>query len=435
MFGLSSMVVATGILVVTYLLIMSERLNRALAAGLGACLMIATGILDQKTAIQSVDFNTIMLLTGMMMLVGITRRTGMFEYLAVWSAKRTGARPAGILVVLALATALISSVLDNVTTVLLVVPVTMALTRELKVPPYPFLFAEIIASNAGGTMTLIGDPPNIMIGSAARLAFNEFVINLLPVTVLILIANAILLHLMWGRGLRAEEKDRQRVLAMEERDLITDPVLLKHCLWVLGAVLIAFVSARMIHLEPGTIAMFGAMLLLLVDNVPRPPDQQARRLRASFGDVEWITLFFFIGLFVVVGGVERTGLINRLAGLLMHATGGRPALTSSLILWSSALLSAFIDNIPFVAAMIPLIREVAPHLTGGGHNLLWWALSLGACLGGNGTLVGATANITVAGLAAREGVGFSFWTFLKTAFPLMLLSVLIAQAYLVLRYL
>lgn len=437
LFGLDPMWVAAAILVATYVAVMTERVNRAIVAGIGACLMIVVGVLNQEAAIRGVDFNTIMLLAGMMLLVGITRRTGVFEYLAIWSAKLVGARPAGILVGLAVATAFISALLDNVTTVLLVVPVTMAITKELKVPPYPFLFAEVMASNIGGTATLIGDPPNIMIGSAAHLTFNDFVLNLTPVILVVLLANSIALHLIWGRSLRATDADRQRVLAMNERELITDPVLLRHCLTVLGAVLLAFMLARVIHLEPGTIAMFGAAILVLLDNWPHPAEHQTRKVHASFGDVEWITLFFFIGLFVVVSGVERTGLISRIARWVLTATQGKLVVASSVILWSSAILSAVVDNIPFVAAMIPLIREVGPQLAGGAHlvNVLWWSLSLGACLGGNGTLIGASANLTVAGLAERQGVPFSFWTYTKTAFPLMLMSIVLAQAYLLLRYL
>ena len=436
-FGLNPMWVATGILLATYVTIMTERVNRAIVAGIGACLMIVVGVLDQNAAIQGVDFNTIMLLAGMMLLVGVTRRTGVFEYVAIRSAKLVGARPAGILFGLAAATAVTSSLLDNVTTVLLVVPVTMAITKQLKVPPYPFLVAEVMASNIGGTATLIGDPPNIMIGSAAHLTFNDFVLNLLPVIVVVLLVNSLALHWIWGRSLEATEGDRQRVLAMNERELITDRVLLRNCLAVLGAVLLGFILAREIHLEPGTIAMFGAAILILLDNWPHPAEHQTRKVTASFGDVEWITLFFFIGLFVVVAGVERTGLISQIAQWVLAATHGSLTLASSVILWTSAVLSAVVDNIPFVAAMIPLIKDVGPRMAGDPHlvNVLWWSLSLGACLGGNGTLIGASANLTVAGLAERQGVRFSFWTYTKTAFGLMLLSVAAAQAYLMVRYL
>ena len=333
--------------------------------------------------------------------------------------------------------AVVSALLDNVTTVLLVVPVTIAIARQLKVPAYPLLVGEVMASNIGGTATLIGDPPNIMIGSAADLSFNAFVLNLAPAVVVILGANALALHLLWGRKLTALPEDRARVLAMNEREAITDPVLLKHCLWVLGAVLLTFVLARTVRLEPGTIAMAGAVVLVLIDNLPRPAQDQTHRVHATFGDVEWITLFFFIGLFIIVAGVERAGGIDRVARWMLGVTGGNVVLAATAILWGSAVLSAVVDNIPFVATMIPLLKEVGPELCGGAENVnvLWWALALGACLGGNGTLIGASANLTVAGLAERQGVGFRFLAYTKVAFPLMLMSIAVAQVYLFVRYL
>ena len=435
LFGLDPLWVSTAILVLTYAVIVTERVNRAIVAGIGAAAMVVFRVLNQDQAIRGVDFNTIMLLAGMMLIVGVTKRTGVFEYLAIWSAKKVGARPAGILVGLALATALFSALLDNVTTVLLMVPVTIAIAKQLKVPAYPILVTEVLASNVGGTATLVGDPPNIMIGSAAGLTFNDFVLNLTPVILVILAVNAVLIHLLWGRRSHAAEEDRQRVLAMNERELITDPTLLRHCLAVLGGVLLAFVLARVIELEPGTIAMTGAVILILIDNWPHPAEHQTHKVHASFSDVEWITLFFFMGLFVVVAGVERAGGIDYVARWVLGVTGGSLLLAATVILWSSAILSAIVDNIPFVAAMIPLLKDVGPQLAGGGNvTVLWWALALGACLGGNGTLVGASANLTVAGLSERQGVPFRFLTYTKVGFPVMLLSVAIAQVYLYLRY-
>lgn len=435
-FGLHPIYAATAVLLLTYAVIMTERINRAIVAGVGACLMIALGVLDQDAAIAGVDFNTIMLLAGMMIIVGVSRRSGMFQYIAIWTAKRAQGRPAGILFGLSIATAVMSSLLDNVTTVLLVVPVTLAIAQELRVPAYPFLFAEILASNIGGTATLIGDPPNILIGSQVGLTFNQFVVNLAPVVVVVLLVTAALLHLKWGRSLATDEEHRLRVLAMNEREAITDWVLLRQSLAVIALVIVSFVLARVIDLEPGTIAMFGAAILVLLDNWAHPAHKQAERVHATFGDVEWITLFFFIGLFVVVAGVEHTGLLGMLGEKLMAATQGNMALTLSAILWGSAILSAIVDNIPFVATMIPLVKSIAPEM-GGAEAIepLWWALSLGACLGGNGTLIGASANLTTAGLAERAGVPFGFWTYTKHAFPLMLLSIAIAQVYLLWRYL
>ena len=435
-FGLHPIWVASAILLLTYALIVMERINRAIVAGVGACLMIATGVLDQDTAIAGVDFNTIMLLAGMMIIVGVSRRSGMFQYVAIWTAKRAKGRPAGILFGLTLATAALSAFLDNVTTVLLIVPVTLAIAKELRAPPYPFLFAEILASNIGGTATLIGDPPNILIGSQVGLTFNQFVINLAPVIVVVLLVTAALLHVTWGRSLASDEEHRLRVLAMNERDVITDWVLLRQSLAVLAAVVLTFVLAREIRLEPGTIAMFGAAILVLLDNWAHPAHKQSERVHATFGDVEWITLFFFIGLFVVVAGVEHAGLLEILGEKLIDATQGNMALTLSAILWGSAILSAIVDNIPFVATMIPLVKSIAPEM-GGAEAIepLWWALSLGACLGGNGTLVGASANLTTAGLAERAGTPIRFWGYTKHAFPLMLVSIVISQIYLLWRYL
>src|SRR5512134_446882 len=433
---MNAMLIAVGVLVATYAAVMSEKVNRSIVALLGALLMIALGILTQEQAIDGIDFNTIGLLVGMMIIVSITRKCGVFEYLAIWSAKLVRASPAGILAMLAVVTAVASALLDNVTTVLLVVPVTLIITEQLKVNPYPFLFSQILASNIGGTATLIGDPPNILIGSQVGLTFNQFVINLAPVIVVVLLVTAALLHVTWGRSLASDEEHRLRVLAMNERDVITDWVLLRQSLAVLAAVVLTFVLAREIRLEPGTIAMFGAAILVLLDNWAHPAHKQSERVHATFGDVEWITLFFFIGLFVVVAGVEHTGLLSILGEKLMDATQGNMALTLSAILWGSAILSAIVDNIPFVATMIPLVKSIAPEM-GGAEAIepLWWALSLGACLGGNGTLIGASANLTTAGLAERAGAPIRFWGYTKHAFPLMLVSIVISQIYLLWRYL
>lgn len=434
--GLHPLWVATALLALAYAAIVVDRVNRALVAGIGACLVVVTGILTQDEAIHGIDFNTIMLLTGMMLIVGVARRTGVFEYVAIRAAKLVGGHPAAILALLAFVTACFSALMDNVTTVLLVVPVTLAITRELRVDPWPFLFAQVTASNIGGTATLIGDPPNIMIGSAAGYTFNDFVVNLAPVILVIAVVNGALGHFLWGRRLRASAEDRARVLAMDERAAITNPRLLRHTLAVLGAVLLAFVAARALRLEAGTIAMFGAVVLLLLDVHERNAEEQSRQVHASFGEVEWITLFFFMGLFVMVEGVSKTGLLRILGERLLSLTGGDPTATVFAVLWASALLSAVLDNIPFVATMIPLVHGLAPAFGGeAGLAPVWWALSLGACLGGNGTLIGASANLTVAGIADRAGVRFTFWKFTAPGFPLMLMSVGIAHLYLWFRYL
>lgn len=434
-FGMNPMAVSTVLLAITYGLIISEKVNRAIVALVGAGLMVVVGVLSQEEAIKGVDWNTIGLLTGMMILVSVSRRSGMFQYVAVWSAQAAKAHPAGILFLLQITTAVLSAFLDNVTTVLLIVPVTLAITEELDVPAYPYLFAEIFASNIGGTATLIGDPPNILIGSQVGLDFNAFAVHLAPIIVVVMIVQAIMIHLLWGKDLKATPEREALVMAMQPRQAITDWLLLKQSLAVLTAVMIAFVLARPLHLEPATIAMLGAAVLMLLDNWSHHAEKAAGNIHKTFGDVEWITIFFFIGLFIVVHGVEVGGLLKLLADKLVAATGGNLAHAGYAILWSSAVLSAIVDNIPFVATMIPLIKSMAPSFGGPDAILpLWWCLSLGACLGGNGTLIGASANLTVAGLAERGGVPFRFVTYTLTAFPMMLVSIGICHLYVWWRY-
>jgi Na+/H+ antiporter NhaD/arsenite permease-like protein len=434
-FGLSPMWVSTCVLAITYAVIISEQINRAVIALCGAGLMVIVGVLDQAEAIRGIDWNTIGLLTGMMILVSVSRRSGIFQYVAVRAAKAAKAHPAGILLLLQVTTAVLSALLDNVTTVLLIVPVTLAITRELDVPAYPYLFAEIFASNIGGTATLVGDPPNILIGSQAGLDFNAFIVHLAPIIVVVLAVQIAMIHLLWGKDLKATAEREARVMAMRASDAILDPRLLKQSLAILAAVMLGFILARQLHLEPATIALFGAAVLMLLDNWAHHSEKAAHNIHQTFGDVEWITIFFFIGLFVVVHGVEAGGLLALLAGHLVEATGGNLAHAGYAILWASAVLSAIVDNIPFVATMIPLIKSMAPAFGGAGHiEPLWWCLSLGACLGGNGTLIGASANLTVAGLAERAGVPFRFVTYTLYAFPMMLVSIAVAHGYVWWRY-
>ena len=434
-FGLNPMWVSTVILLVTYALIMSEKVNRAILALIGASVMILIGVFDQEEALKGIDWNTIGLLTGMMILVSISRRSGMFQYIAIWSAQAARAHPAGILFLLQITTAVLSAFLDNVTTVLLIVPVTLAIVKELEVPAYPYLFAEVFASNIGGTATLIGDPPNILIGTQVGLSFNEFVIHLTPVILVVMAAQLVMIHLLWGKDMKATPEREARVMAMRPYETIQDWLLLKQSLTVITLVMIAFVLARPLHLEPATIAMFGAAVLMLLDNWAHHSEKAAHNIHQTFGDVEWITIFFFVGLFMVVHGVEHGGLLKLLAEQLVAATGGSMATAGYAILWASAILSAIVDNIPFVATMIPLIKAMAPAY-GGPDKIepLWWCLSLGACLGGNGTLVGASANLTVAGIAERNGVPFRFITYTLYAFPMMLVSVAICHVYVWWRY-
>jgi Na+/H+ antiporter NhaD/arsenite permease-like protein len=434
-FGLNPMWVSTCILAITYATIMSEQVNRAVVALVGAGAMILIGVLDQEEAIHGIDFNTIGLLTGMMILVSISRRSGMFQYLAVRAAQAAKAHPAGILLLMQLTTAVLSALLDNVTTVLLIVPVTLAICNTLKVPAYPYLFAEIFASNIGGTATLIGDPPNILIGSQVGLTFNDFVVELTPVILIVLAVQALIIHLLWGKDLKASAEAEERVMKMKPEESIEDWRLLKQALAVLTLVMVTFVLARPLHLEPATIALTGAAVLMLLDNWAHHAEKAAHNIHSTFGDVEWITIFFFIGLFVVVHGVDVGGLLLLLANKLVAATGGSLPATGYAILWASAFLSAIVDNIPFVATMIPLIKNMAPAFGGPEHIMpLWWCLSLGACLGGNGTLIGASANLTVAGISERNGVPFRFVTYTLYAAPMMVVSVAICNVYVWWRY-
>ncbi|MEA1890104.1 MAG: ArsB/NhaD family transporter, partial [Pseudomonadota bacterium] len=371
-FGLDPFWVSIVLFVVTYLVIISDKVNRAIVAGLGAALMVVLGVLNQETAISGIDFNTLGLLTGMMVIVAITRRCGVFQFVAIWTAKRVAARPWPILLMLSIVTAVFSALLDNVTTVLLIVPVTLLITGELKVSPYPYLFAEIISSNIGGAATLIGDPPNIMIGSAAGLSFNDFLLNMAPIMPLILAVTLVIIYVIWGRGLTATDEDRERIMSFREREAITNVPLLKKSMFVLLLVILGFVLAHPLRLEPATIALFGAAILLLLVNFRSDAGAQSEHVQNIFGEVEWITIFFFVGLFVLVHGIERAGVLDLLAEHMVEFTGGDMAVTAMTIIWVSAVFSAIVDNIPFVATMIPLIKSMAPAFGGAEQLMPLW---------------------------------------------------------------
>ena len=378
-FGLNPLAVSTLILVLTYAVIIWDRFNRAVVALLGAAILIVIGALDQVEAVKGIDWNTIGLLTGMMILVSIARRSGMFQFVAIWSAQRVNANPAGILLLLQIVTAVLSALLDNVTTVLLIVSVTLAITDELDVPAYPFLFAEIFASNIGGASTLIGDPPNILIGSGAGLDFNAFLVVLGPVIVVVMLVQLLIIHVTWGRKLHASPQARILVMGMNAAGTITDWTLMRQSLVVFALVMLAFVLARWLHLEPATIALGGAALLLLLHTWRGSSEQQTEAVHNSLAEVEWITIFFFVGLFILVHAVEVSGLLGLIADALVSATGGHLPAAAYAILWGSALLSAIIDNIPFVATMMPVVKGMAPAF--GGPDKIessWWSLSLGA---------------------------------------------------------
>ena len=429
---------ATATLILVYLFIISERVNRAVIAMFGAALLVVMGILNQEQAVRAVDFNTVGLLVGMMIMVAVARKSGLFGYVAVKAAQMAKASPAGILVSLALVTALFSALLNNVTTALLIVPVVFMICGQLKVPVYPYLFAVVFASNIGGTATLVGDPPNIMIGSAAPLGFDAFILNLAPVVAVIMAIMVMQLainHIIWGRRLHATAQNRLHVMSLDANEQITDRRLLKWSLWLLTLTISGFVVEDYFHLQAATVALMGAAAMLLVENLAYHQHKHMENVTLALGEVEWVTIFFFIGLFIVVGAAEHAGLLSYLADRLVAYTGSDSRLAAIGILWSSAVLSAIIDNIPFVAAMIPLIKNLAPAF-GGAAALepLWWSLALGACLGGNGTLIGASPNLVVAGLAEKAGVRFSFVKYTLYGFPMMLASIAICHFYILWRY-
>ncbi|MFC0213485.1 ArsB/NhaD family transporter [Paenibacillus chartarius] len=420
-------IIAIGIFLLTYGMIIAEKVHRTIVAMIGGVLMVVLGIIDQESALHHIDFNTLGLLVGMMIIVSITAETGLFKYLAMISAKKAGGDPVRIMLYLALITAVGSAFLDNVTTVLLMVPVTLSITRQLQVPPVPYLITQILASNIGGTATLIGDPPNIMIGSAVKeLTFMAFIYNLAPFVVVLMAVILPIFVLLFRKQIQTTPELKQSIMAVDEKALITDRKLLIKSLSVLGLTVIGFFLHQLLHLESATVALAGGFLLLLLTG--------EHAMEEAFTKVEWTTIFFFVGLFVLVGGLVETGVISKLAAQAIELTGGNPAATSMLILWLSAIASAFLDNIPFVATMIPMIQEMGNM---GVSNLepLWWSLALGACLGGNGTLIGASANLIVAGMSAKEGYPIRFVTFMKYGFPLMLLSIGMATVYIYLRYL
>lgn len=417
--------IALILFILAYAVIVSEKIHRTKIALIGAICVLLFKIMPQEEAIRMIDFNTIGLLIGMMIIVAITSKTGLFQYMAVKSAKMVGGEPLRILVVFFWLTAICSAFLDNVTTVLLLTSVTFAISDILQINPIPFLITEIIASNIGGTATLIGDPPNIMIGSATGLGFNDFLINLsVPILIISIVTNLIL-YWIYHKDMNITLEQKQRIMTLEESSFLIDKPLMKKCLLILSLTIIGFGLHQLLHLNSATVAMSGAALLLLIGKLD--PEE-------VFKEIEWNTIFFFIGLFVLVGGLEVTGIIHKVAQWSVDVTQGNTILMHVLILWLSAIGSAFVDNIPFVATMIPLIKSMG-EISKMDVTSLWWTLSLGACLGGNGTLIGASANVVVSSLAAAQGRPISFISYMKIAFPLMLLSILISNVYIYFAYL
>ncbi|HET8601121.1 MAG TPA: ArsB/NhaD family transporter [Segeticoccus sp.] len=422
-------VVAVAIFVIAYVLIASEWVHRLVAVLAGAGLLLALGIVGPADAFYSertgIDWNVIFLLLGMMIIVGILKQTGVFEFVAIWAAKRARGRPLRVMVLLVLITAVASAFLDNVTTVLLVAPVTLLVCERLGVGPVPFLMAEVFASNIGGTATLIGDPPNIIIGSRAGLSFNEFAVNMGPVILIEIVAFCVALKWLFAGSFVADEERVASVLTLNEREAIRDRPLLVKCGVVLALVFAGFVGHAVFGLEPSVVALLGAGLLVLLSGAK--PAQ-------FLASVEWETLVFFAGLFIMVGALVKTGVIHHLASWVTAATGGDALVAALMILVVSAVLSGVVDNIPYVATMSPLVLQLSHDLPAQHGGALWWALALGADLGGNMTAIGASANVVVLGIAARNETPISFWRFTRTGVLVVALTIAIAVPYVWLRY-
>ncbi|SDP66450.1 anion transporter [Pedococcus dokdonensis] len=416
--------------IAAYVLIATERIHRVAAALWGAAAMVLLGVVDAKTAFFSeetgVDWNVIFLLLGMMIIVGVLRQTGIFEYLAIWAAKRARGKPFAVMTMLIVITAVASALLDNVTTVLLVAPVTLLVCDRLGIKPVPFLIAEAMASNIGGAATLVGDPPNIIIASRSGLTFNDFLVHLAPVVVILLVVFVGLCRVMFRSALTYDEARVQAVMELDEREAIEDRGLLLRSLGILALVLVGFMTHSVLHVEPSVVALLGAGAAVAVSRL-EPSDYLA--------EVEWPTLVFFGGLFVMVGALVKTGVVEHIGQSLTDAVGDRLFLASSVVVAGSAVLSGVVDNIPYVATMAPIIKDLAGPLgVDAQHDSLWWALALGADLGGNATAVGASANVVILGIAARNGHPISFWTFTKYGLVVAFVTVALSWVYLWLRY-
>jgi Na+/H+ antiporter NhaD/arsenite permease-like protein len=416
------MTLAALIFVVALAVIASERVHRTKVALLGATLAVLfVSEFNQEKAIESVDFNTIGLLAGMMILVYLTQQTGVYDYIAIRAGQLSKGRPLWVVLSLAGTTALLSAFLDNLTTILLIVPITFLLADALDIDPIPLIVIEVISSNIGGTATLIGDPPNIIIAGATDLSFNQFIVNLAPIALITFVVVTGLLYLFYRPRLQIEERNRRYVMELEARESIRDAAELKRTGPVLVATILAFFAHQALHIEPATVALSGATVALLVTKVD---------LQDALSKIEWPTLFFFVALFVMVGALEETGAIGKIADGVEDLTGGDRTAELLGITWIAAAGSAVVDNIPFTTAMIPVVEQ----LGGAEEDAYWWALSLGACFGGNATIIAAAANVAAAGLTERAGRPIGFVAFLKVGIPVTVLSVAMASLYITVRY-
>ena len=416
-------IIAVAVFLIVILLIISERVHRTAAAMAGAMVLILTGVMSADKALSYIDFNTIGVLVGMMIFVAIVRRSGMFEYIAVRAAKAVHGDPWKIMVAFTLITAVLSAILDNVTTVLLVGPMSIAIARMLKIDPVPFLMGQILASNVGGTATLIGDPPKIMIGSAAHLSFMDFLENTGFAVLFILAVLILLMKIVYEKKIEMGTVDNSAIEKLDPSKSITNRALMRKGIIVLICVIVGFMFHDKLGIESSVIALTAAAVMLIIGR---------EDVNEAIQDVEWTTILFFMSLFVVVGGLTETGIIKELASKIINATDGHPMVTMLVLLWASALLSSILDNIPFVATLIPLI--LAMQADGMDVSSFWWAISLGACLGGNGTMIGASANVVLSDISTKHGYPITFKSYLKVGMPFMLLSIVVSTVFLVVKF-
>ncbi|MGN6200962.1 MAG: ArsB/NhaD family transporter [Solirubrobacterales bacterium] len=420
------MAIAVGTFLIALALIVSEKLHRTKVALLGAAVVtLFVSEFSQEQAIESVDFNTIGLLVGMMILVYLTQETGVYDYLAIRAGQLSGGRSFATTMAMAGITALLSAFLDNLTTILLIAPITFLLADALDIEAVPLLIIEVMASNIGGTATLIGDPPNLIIAGATGLSFNAFIVNLAPIVIVTFAVVVPLLYVVFRRRLHIEEKDRRAVMELDAAASIRDAAELRRTGPVLLLTILAFFAHQALHIEPATVALTGAAIALFVTRID---------LERALSGIEWTTLFFFIGLFVMVGALEATGAIEHVASAVKDLTGGERTAELLGITWIAAVGSAAVDNIPFTTAMIPVVKDLQQTSGHGGDDAYWWSLALGACFGGNATLIAAAANVAAAGMAERAGTPIGFLTFLRIGVPVTIISILLATGYILIRY-
>lgn len=421
------MILALLIFVITYIFIISEWINKTTIVLLGGFLIVLCRIMTQEVAFSYIDWNVIFLLIGMMIIMGVIKETGVFQYAAIKTAKVAKGSPIRIMLLMFAVTAAISAVLDNVTTVMIIIPVIILIASELGISPIPFIITQIMASNIGGTATLIGDPPNILIGSAVKLTFIDFIVNLTPVIIIISLLSMAVIYLVFHKRMHVSNQRRARIMGYNEKILITNKPLLIKSIIVMCLLMVGFVAQEFIHLNSATIAMTAALVLLILSNC-----KEVEHILTQ--SIDWVSLFFLIGLFMIIGGLNEAGVMSKAAPAIVRVTRANFQFTTLAMIWFSGILSSVIGAVPLVATMIPLIKNMASSFNVVSMDPMWWALALGSCLGGNGTVLGSAANIVSVGIAKRNGFPISFWRFLRYSFFITLMSLAVSTLYVWLRY-